>query len=64
MNSIQRADLLHLEAAQGWLGLGDLVSASGELEEITPELRAHPDVLLVRCEIYSKAEKWDYVVTS
>jgi tetratricopeptide (TPR) repeat protein len=40
-----------------------LESAANELEEITPELRAHPDVLLVRCDIYGKAKKWDAVVT-
>jgi len=24
---------------------------------------AHPDVLLARCEVYMKAEKWDWVIT-
>jgi tetratricopeptide (TPR) repeat protein len=31
-----------------------------ELEQITPQLRAHPDVLRLRVEIYSGAKKWDY----
>ncbi len=62
-NALPRPDSLHLQAAQGWLGLGDLVSASNELEEITPQLRTHPDVLLLRCEIYARAKKWDYVLT-
>ena len=58
--SWQPPDSYHLQAAQGWLELGDLVSASDELEQITPELRAHPDVLQVRLKIYCEAKKWDY----
>jgi len=50
-------DHRHLEAARGWLGLGDWQSANDELEEITPAVRAHPEVLLVRVEIYLKAGK-------
>ena len=49
----------HLEAAQGWLGLGDVLAANEELEQVAPELRAHPGVLWVRYQIYSKAKKWD-----
>lgn len=56
------SDKRHLEAAEGWLGLGDWASANAELEEISPKMRAHPDVLLLRCEIYGRAGKWDYVV--
>lgn len=63
LRNFTRPDELHFQAALGWLGLGDVVSASNELEEITPELRAHPDVLKVRCEIYSKAKKWDHAAT-
>lgn len=62
LDDFTRADLFHLEAAQGWLGLGDVASANNELDEITPELLEHPAVLLVRCEICSKARQWDAVV--
>ena len=48
-------DHRHLEAARGWLGLGDWQSASDELEEITPAVRATSGVLLVRVEIYLRA---------
>jgi hypothetical protein len=40
-----------LEAAEGWFELGDLVSANNELDEITPEERAYPAVLIMRYEI-------------
>lgn len=59
MKELDQADCFHLSAAQGWIGLGDLVSANDELEQITPELRAHPAVLFVRYEIYSKGKRWD-----
>jgi hypothetical protein len=39
-------DGIHLRAAEGWLELGNIVSASDELEEILAEARAHPLVLL------------------
>jgi len=54
-----RADKLHLEAAQGWLELGNWLEANEELENITAQLRAHPDVLRVRWEVYAKAKKWE-----
>jgi len=50
-------DHRHLEAARGWLGLGDWQSANDELEEIAPALRADAEVLLLRVEIYLKAGK-------
>ena len=62
MKSLNHTDRIHLNAAEGWLGLGDVVSASNELEEISPEFRAHPEVLLMRCEIYQTAKKWDAVI--
>jgi tetratricopeptide (TPR) repeat protein len=62
MKPLEPPDTFHLDAARGWLGLGDHRSAFDELELITPSLRAHPDVLTVRCDIYSKAGKWDMVL--
>lgn len=50
-------DAHHLQAAEGWLELGDAVSANEELEKITASLRSHPDVLAVRWQIYAHAKK-------
>ena len=52
----------HLEAAHGWLELGNNVAAFDELEKIEPKLRGHPDVLEVRVDIYAKAGKWAHVL--
>ena len=56
-------DSLHLEAAEGWLGLGNYVEADAELDCITPVLRVHPEVLSLRWQIYEKARKWEACLT-
>jgi hypothetical protein len=58
MKSLPVPDSHYLSAAQGWLELGNHLEANDELERITPELRAHPDVLEVRWHIYAHAKKW------
>ncbi|HTR40858.1 MAG TPA: hypothetical protein VMH87_04520 [Pseudomonadales bacterium] len=55
-------DSFHVQAAEGWLGLGDVESATNELREISPSERTHPAVLSVRYEIYSKTKQWDMAV--
>jgi tetratricopeptide (TPR) repeat protein len=59
MKAFQPPDSLLLQAAQGWIELGNPIEASEELEKITPELRVHPAVLELRWQIYAKAKKWD-----
>ena len=62
MKDLDLPDRRHLEAAQGWLELGNCQEANAELENITPELRAHPGVLRVRWEVYANAGKWEGAV--
>jgi uncharacterized protein HemY len=52
-------DMNHLQAAEGWLELGNWSEANEELEEITPNLRAHPLVLVLRVRIYAAAGRWE-----
>ncbi|HUE35932.1 MAG TPA: hypothetical protein VMO20_00975, partial [Candidatus Acidoferrum sp.] len=52
-------DSFHLQAAEGWLGLGDVESANSELREISPTERTHPAVLSVRYQLYAQAKQWD-----
>jgi tetratricopeptide (TPR) repeat protein len=59
MKKLELNDQRHLEGAQGWLGLGNWLEANEELEQITPQMRAHPDVLLVRWHVYATAKKWE-----
>ena len=59
MKALSLEDARRLLAAQGWLELGDAVSARDELEEITPGEKAHPAVLQIRYAIYAKRGEWD-----
>jgi tetratricopeptide (TPR) repeat protein len=56
---LTRADKRHLDAAEGWVELGNHLEANEELECITPQLRAHPDVLHVRYRVLAAAKKWE-----
>ena len=52
----------HVNAAEGWLELGNQVEADGELDQVPAELRVHPDVLELRWKIYAMAKKWEACV--
>ena len=57
LRKLQRPDSFHLLSAEGWLELGNYLEANEDLERITPEMRAHPDVLKMRWRIYTAAKK-------
>ena len=58
LNELPPEDVHHLRAAEGWLELGNHLEANRELEAITPLLRAHPTVLIVRWQVYAQALQW------
>jgi predicted Zn-dependent protease len=58
MQKLEPPDSHHLSAAQGWLGLGDWISANQELDKINAEHCAHLSVLQVRLQIYAAAKQW------
>jgi predicted Zn-dependent protease len=59
MSDLELGDQRHLEAAEGWVELGNHLEAGKELEQITPENHAHPAVLEIRWQILAKARQWD-----
>jgi len=59
MNPLQPPDSHHLSAASGWLGLGRYVEANEELEKISQENVAHPDVMEVLWHIYARCGQWE-----
>ncbi len=59
MDELEPQDMMHLNAAEGWLGLGDLIEASAELQQITPAKRMHPAVLEVRHNLCAQAKCWE-----
>lgn len=56
---LQPPHCIHVRAAEGWLELGNLAEANGELEKIPAKLRTHPDVLEVRWQIGARAGQWE-----
>lgn len=59
MKPIEPPDSHHLSSALGWLELGNHIEADGELAQIAPELRMHPNVLEIRWGIQYLAQKWE-----
>jgi tetratricopeptide (TPR) repeat protein len=59
MKSLEPPDLHHLNAAEGWLGLGNALEAQRELEKIAPDMRHHPEVLRVKYHLHERARQWE-----
>src|SRR2546422_8748337 len=62
MNALSQPDRQHLQAAEGWLELGNWLEANEELDRIEAKMRAHPDVLFMRARVYAAAGKWPVVL--
>jgi predicted Zn-dependent protease len=62
MQPLTPPDSHRLSAAQGWLELGSHLEANAELEEISPAVRSHPDVLELKWDIYAREQKWEACV--
>jgi len=58
MALLEPPDKHHLNAAAGWLGLGNLTEARHELAQVDPAHQLHPDVLEVRWLICAEEERW------
>jgi len=56
---VERPDSLYLEAAEGWLELGNPREASAELDRIADHLMLHPAVLSVRWQIFAAIRSWE-----
>jgi len=62
MKELSNADKFQIEAAEGWLMLGNPVEANEELEKISPENRRHPAALSVRWQVYAKQDAFCQVL--
>ena len=58
---IEPPDQKFFEAARGYAELGMYCDANEELEKIDPFLRAAPEILVLRIEIYRGLGKWELV---
>lgn len=62
MQKLEPPDSHYLNAAQGWMELGLPAEAAAELEQISPALQRHPDVLETRCFLQIREDQWDAVL--
>jgi predicted Zn-dependent protease len=58
MNSLEPADHHRVQAADGWLRLGDLAQAEAELAALAPAVQEHAEVLQLRWTLASRREDW------
>lgn len=58
MQKLEPPDSHYLNAAMGWLALGNLAEAKTELAHIDPELSHHPDVLEARYIVLAHEHDW------
>jgi tetratricopeptide (TPR) repeat protein len=59
METLSHLDRMYLDAAQGWLGLGNPAEAAAELDRIAPELLEHPEILEVRWQLAVQLKRWE-----
>jgi len=58
MDDLGPQDLIRLNAADGWLEFDNCIEADKELNQITPALQRHPEVLARRFNLLAKADCW------
>jgi len=59
MKPLRRADMLHLEAAQGWIELDNPSEAQRELDAIEAACLENPEVLELRWKTSAMDQHWD-----
>ena len=59
MKPLGPPDIHHLNAAEGWIGLGNVVEAENELAHLSLELCEHPEVLRVKYHLYERTKDWE-----
>lgn len=58
MDAIEPPDIHNLNAARGWLELGNTPEAWQELGELLPRWHEHPEVLNLMWELYAAEKDW------
>jgi len=59
MSPLDYPDRHHLNAAAGWLALGDIAEARGELARISTQNAGHPEVLNLQWHVHAEAHEWE-----
>src|SRR5262245_23993031 len=59
MEALPSSEQFHVEAAKGWVLLGDREEAHKELNQISPRWRQHPEVLELLWYLHAEEENWE-----
>ena len=59
ISGLEPPDNHHLNAAEGWLGLGNTEEAGHELAKLSLSVLSHPEVLRVKYHLFEKMKQWD-----
>jgi tetratricopeptide (TPR) repeat protein len=59
IGTVPPPDVFCVNAAMGWLELGNPKEALSELQQISPMYASHPDVLEVKWHIWARMDRWD-----
>jgi len=59
MEPLPISEQFHVEAAKGWVLLGDREEAHKELNQITRRWRSHPEVMELRWYLHAEDQNWD-----
>ena len=62
MKPLQPPDTFFVEAARGWLELGNPAEAQNELQKVQARRREHPEVLEVVWQICARSGDWERAV--
>jgi len=63
IKQLEPPDTHHLNAAEGWIGLGNPTEAERELAKVSSVRAHHPDVLRVWYHVHEKRGHWEEAVT-
>ncbi len=59
MSALEPPDSHHLNAAIGWMELGNAKEARAELDQVSAKNQSHPDLLEVCWSLCAQAREWD-----
>jgi predicted Zn-dependent protease len=59
IKALEPPDIHHLNAAEGWMGLGNALEAEQELQKLSTAVAAHPDVLRVKYRFHQLSKQWE-----
>ena len=61
-NRLEPPDNHYVNAAEGWLELGNAAEATQEIARLSLGVLSHPDVLRVKYQLYAQTKQWERAI--